>query len=347
MSERTFVRRLRDFGFSQKEAAVYRSLLELGEAKPSQIATAANVSTRYVYEVGERLQSRGFVTVDDHVTPTVMSAIPPGHVIEGLRDELEDLEPILREQYEAPGRAEMHVEVIKTSMALKKRARTAIEEATDVIGVSLPQASLATFAESLKEARRRDVLVLLVLEEPPTGVDIREIADVVRIDSANSMGIVAADERWSIVMSAVMLERSNSGERSIVCADESIGQLIFGGFIGTVWSGAEEVHVPEPATLPETYTTPRRAVLDGALHLRDGISMEAEIEGFREASDERIQTIGTVVDIHQSFVEPTKIGCPFDMQMVIDTADERIRVGPSRSPATEIDVESIRLIPTS
>jgi len=62
------------FGFSAKEIDTYLTLLEHGEAKASTIAEAAGVSKRYVYSVSETLEARGFVDVDDHVVPTVLTS---------------------------------------------------------------------------------------------------------------------------------------------------------------------------------------------------------------------------------------------------------------------------------
>lgn len=52
---------LKEFGFKEKEAAVYLGLLELGEAKAHEISLKARVSRPTTYEVLEKLKEDGFV----------------------------------------------------------------------------------------------------------------------------------------------------------------------------------------------------------------------------------------------------------------------------------------------
>lgn len=52
---------LKEFGFKEKEAAVYLGLLELGEAKVHDIARKAKISRPTTYEILEKLAEGGFV----------------------------------------------------------------------------------------------------------------------------------------------------------------------------------------------------------------------------------------------------------------------------------------------
>lgn len=52
---------LKEFGFKEKEAAVYLGLLELGEAKAHDIALKARISRSTTYEILEKLMGDGFV----------------------------------------------------------------------------------------------------------------------------------------------------------------------------------------------------------------------------------------------------------------------------------------------
>lgn len=344
MSEGGLDRRLQDFGFSDKEAAVYRSLLQLGEAKPSEIASAANVSTRYVYAVGERLESRGFVTVNDHVTPTVMRALPPDEVIEGLQNELSDLESALRSEYDETERAEMRVEVIKTTMTLRRRLRTQIDRASEWISLCIPTVALADIGAELREARNRGVLVMLALGRSTGTPDVEGMADLVRITPEHSVAMASVDNRCGIVATADMLERSNTLDRAILCADHRLGQLIHAGFMGTVWMVADEHYVRDPSALPETYSRLQPAIIDATLHQRQGTSIGARVEGVSRNTGDRVELTGPVVDIRQSLVAPPNGRIPTEATLVVDSNDGRVPVGTSGFSENGINAESVQLV---
>lgn len=342
MTDGGFDERLQDFGFSEKEAAVYRSLLQLGEAKPSEIASAANVSTRYVYAVGERLESRGFVTVNDHVTPTVMRALPPEEVIEGLRTELAHLESTLRQQYDAPEKHELRVEVMKTTMTLRKRIRTHIDRAMSSVVLSIPGVALTDIAAELRDARERGVLVLLVLGRSTAMPDVAGVADLVRLRPRSPTAMAAVDDSCGIVMSTDMLARSNSGDRAVLCSDPRVGHLLFGGFMGTIWLVAEEHYATEPAALPETYTSVRRAVIDAALHERSGTELHAHVTRNGPGSVSSGGLTGRIVDLRQPFIAPTSARFPTECTIVLDTGDDRVEIG-GPGPIEERAEPTIRL----
>lgn len=335
--------RLQNFGFSEKEAAVYRSLLQFGEAKPSQIASAADVSTRYVYEVGERLASRGFVTVNDHVTPTVMRAVPPEEVIDGLSTELEDLEELLQREYEAPDREEMRVEVIKTTMTLRKRLRNHIDDATETIALCIPSVALTDVAAELREARDRGVFVQLLLGGESALPDVEGVADVVRTKPRCSLGVATFDDVCGIVMTSEMLERLNSGDRAILCDDARLGRLLYGGYMGSIWVLSEEAYVAEPAALPEIYRNIRPAVLAAACHNRDGMAVRACVEGVDRATGDTTEVSGPIAGLHQAFIAPERGLTPTAAAMVLETDEGDVHVGGHYHYENSIDPELIRL----
>ena len=345
MADRGLERRLQDFGFSEKEAAVYRSLLHLGEAKPSKIASAANVSTRYVYAVGERLASRGFVTVNDHVTPTVMRALPPEEVVEKLRTELADLETNLRQQYDELEQVEMGVEVIKTSMTLRKRLRTHIDRATESVALSIPGVALSDIEAELREARDRGVIVQLVLDRSGDTPEVAGVADLARTSPPRSLAMACVDGMSGMVMSSDMLERSNSGDQALLCRDQRIGQLFFGGFMGTIWLISNEHFVREPAALPERYSSLRRAIIDAALHRRNEIDLCAEIIPTTDGTSEQTAVSGTVVEVRQPFIDPTTAALPTDAALLLDTGEERIEIADGIGHVEHDTPAEIRLHP--
>lgn len=335
--------RLRDFGFSEKEVAVYRAVLELGEAKPSEIASAADVSTRYAYEVGEKLEERGFVTVHDQVTPTTMRAVPPGESIRRLTEELAALEPALRERYEAPSENTLEVELIKTTSALRKRMRELTAAAKERIVLAIPPAGLEHLEADLRAARERGVFVLLILVHTEKTVDVSELADVARIDADITTGLLGIDQAKTVVMTADMVARTNTDDRAISCSDERIARLMFSGFMGDMWLMADEYYRAEPVELPATFECFWSAVLHTTLHLQGGGSINADVTGTATDGDAPIEISGAVLEVKQTLLDPVTSDFPGEQAIVVDAASDTYSVGGTQAFREDIRASELTL----
>ena len=96
---------LHNFGFSEKETAVYLSLLELGSATATQIANHSQVNRSTVYVVIRSLQKEGFVSVQkEDGMATRYIASPIEQLLESARNKrnkyanmIKEIEKILPE----------------------------------------------------------------------------------------------------------------------------------------------------------------------------------------------------------------------------------------------------------
>src|SRR3989338_8400808 len=96
---------LKEIGLSEGEIKVYLALLKLGEAKKTEIAKHAGVSSSKVYEICSRLQSKGVVGTIIKDKKTNFRAMEPKRLldffnektarIENQRKELEKAIPML------------------------------------------------------------------------------------------------------------------------------------------------------------------------------------------------------------------------------------------------------------
>lgn len=343
MKERRLHHLLRRFGCSEKEAAVYAAVLELGEAKPSELASAADVSTRYAYEVGERLESRGFVRVDDHRTPTTVVALPPEAVVSELNADLVSLEPLLHERYEEPATQHREVQVIKTSITLKTRIRDLIDGADAEVAFALPATVVGEFEEELVAARDRGVLVLLLVTGPYDPPPVSDLADVVRVDLYGSPCMLSVDEHASVVMSPDMLERSNSEDIAVATFDDRVCRLLSGGFLGHAWQRAEEHHVTARADLPASYRHFRHAVLQAAIHDRQGTPMTVEVEGQWVGEGTPAVIAGRLAGIVQSVIEPPVGETPTALALEVDDGDRTLTVGAPKSAREDVACSGVTL----
>lgn len=94
---------LQNFGFSDKETAVYLSLLELENATASELANLSNINRSTVYVIIESLTKSGFInTTKESGSISKYTAAPPEHLLELAKNQrskytkmVKDVEEIL------------------------------------------------------------------------------------------------------------------------------------------------------------------------------------------------------------------------------------------------------------
>ena len=297
------VEHLREFGLSQKEAAIFEAVLDMGEAKPSEIASAANVSTRYAYEVGERLERRGLVSVYDHLTPTVIRPREPDEIIAKFQDELSELQPALEKRFTHVDRNIADIEIIKTCSTLRKRMKEAISAATREIALCVPHTVLQDLENVLREAKQRGVFILLVTDTADISAEHGAIADILRVNSTQSTALLVIDRTSVIVMEQSMLTTATGDEWALACYGSELSELLYSGFIHRIWDQATLEYVVEPVSLPSTFSNFSAAVVHATLHLNNGEQLFIEVNGRDPKSEESTRTItGEITAVDQPFL---------------------------------------------
>jgi len=339
---------LQRFGLSDKEIDTYLTLLDHGEAKASTVAEAAGVSKRYVYSASEELEARGFVTVNDHVTPTTIRANPPGEVVDRLANDAQSMRPALEARFSRAETATEPFEVVKSRVTVVKRIRRAVGEATEEVTLSFPLDRLDDVAADLRAAVDRGVLVLLLL----TGVDESAadfeeqypgVATAARTWGQPMPSMLTVDGRTGAVAPAEMVARTNSGAQAIVFSQQQLGPVIVGSFLGNYWPAAAEATLSDPAPLPATYTNFRHAVLQAELHRRSADTVVAHVTGRRTGTGESVDLTGEVVEIRQGLVEPANNEFPVQHTLTLDIDGERVAVGGKGAFVEDIEADEVEL----
>ncbi|SFK98748.1 Sugar-specific transcriptional regulator TrmB [Halogranum rubrum] len=346
MDDPTLSDLLRQFGLSDKEVDTYLTLLEHGEAKASTIAEAAGVSKRYVYSISEKLEERGFVSVNDHVVPTTIRANPPEAVIETLSGNLDQMRPELEARYSQAAPQSDEFEVVKSRVTVIKRIKSLIGGAENELSLSIPYEHLPEVADELREAVDRDVFVLLVVTgvDPLVDLELDGVASVARAWRELMPTMVTADRISSLIAPTEMISRSNSGKQAIAFTQEQLSPVMVGSFFGNYWPSATEVYVTEPGDLPGTYTDFRSAVLQATLHLRAGFPVSARIRGRPVHSDSETTEIdGRIVEVRQGLLSPINNDFPVQNALVVETDDGTYMVGGSGAFVEDFEAEAVEL----
>lgn len=348
MSGSSLEKLLRRFGFSGKEIDTYLAILEQGEAKASIIADDANVSQRHVYSVAETLADRGFVEVNDHIVPTIIKANPPESVVETLADDLNEIEPALESRFSQAAPRSESFEVVKSRVTVIKRIAELLDRADVEATLAIPHRLLDEVTTELRDAVDRGALVILLVTEagPEDDFTIDGLASVARTWEQPTPTILAVDREMGLVAPPEMLSQANSSNQAIVFAQEQLGAVIVGSFLGNYFPMATEIYAPDPEPLPVTYEDFRHAVLQATLHSRAGTTVHAHVTGRPLYGDDGPTELdGVVVDVRQPLLDPTSSSFPVENTLVIETDEGTYNTGGLGAfvedfEATEVELRS-------
>ncbi|AEA46466.1 TrmB family transcriptional regulator [Archaeoglobus veneficus] len=223
------IENLRKLGLSEYEAKVYVTLVGLGKASAREIHEASGVPRTRIYDVLEKLASKGFVDIEEG-EPKRFRAVDPRKVIEKLKMdvvkaaddcilELEKLKLTKRREFSP-------VWVMRGDWNILEKIRDAIMEAREeIVIVSAKPELLLSVAKELKRARKRTVCVLVrrdekLIKELSRFVEFREFVEIDRFIESYVKGLVEDGVRVRIEGIFVF-----DGRKSIVVIEEDCRRL--------------------------------------------------------------------------------------------------------------------------
>ncbi len=336
-------RELSVFGLSEKEIETYLAVLERGEAKASTISEDAGVSTRYVYSIAERLESRGLVQVNEHAAPTTVRARPPSEAINALSERLNAITPALEDRYAETEPQTAQFETVKSRQTALKRLNAILSGAEAEAFLSVPERVFPGVQAELADAVDRGVFVLLLLSGADAAVDDRRFdgtASVVRRWREDAPFMLIADNRAAIVGDAGLLSGTHADETAVALSQEHVAGSILGTFVSSFWPVAKETYVTEPCPLPATFGAFRHAVLQATLHERAGTDFGATVR-----TESGLELAGPVTRVRQAITEPTTSDFPVENGLIVETDAGEISVGGRGAFIEDYRAESVTLHP--
>ncbi len=347
--DRGLVERLQRFGLSETEASVYLAVVDRGRAEPSTIASDADVSTSYVYQICDRLDRQGLVSVDDHRSPTVVRAHPPSDALRRRVRQLDDTVSEVDDRYQRPADDMDSLEVVRSRSTIYKRLRERIESADAEVFLTLPAEAVPEVADALRAAVDRGALVLLAVggslgEALPDGPE--GVATVVRSWVRGMTAYLCVDQERGVVAPKSVLDWEHGDGEAIGFRNRSVALAVEGSFLGTVWPASTEVMTRLPSPLPREYGRVRSAVYDATLHLRAGRTVRVRADARPVGTDGERRTVsGTLVDTRQSLVAPTTGGFAMENGLYVDTGDGRVSVGERGAFLEDYEADHVSLLP--
>lgn len=337
------------WGFSDTEIDVYLAMLEIGEGVASDVADRAGVSSRHVYRVAGRLEERGFVDVDDYVSPTRLRARPPDAVdtvVEESRATMvEGIEALFAGRPDRPS----NVDLLKRQPTVMSRARDLLTSAEDWAFVVAASDAVDHVADDLTDAVDRDVLVQFLTDEPPSTLrwELSELGTVVRTCPALPEFLefaIVVDCFEGLVSSPTASDGDDQRySPALYLTDETLTPRILSSLQGNEWRLGDERVAPSPVELPFSTTVYQRAVIQAALHRRNGRDLVATVDGHRVDGGESATVSGPVVAVRQGFVEPYSKSFLFEESMVLETESGTASFGDPAASVEDYAAHHVRL----
>ncbi|WP_436908892.1 TrmB family transcriptional regulator [Halosimplex marinum] len=317
---------LRVFGLSDNEINTYFALLELGEATTSAVADEAGVTQRTVYNIVERLEERGLVRVNDHVSPTTIRALPPREAMADISERIDAMTPALEERFTETRPRTSEIEMAKSRRKALKNLREDVESAESEVLVSVPADVVPEIESELRAARERGALVLLLIGEVD---DIAGAADryaglatAVRCWGGEMAFAYAADDERAMIGSPEVFDGAYFEEGVVWVSEWGLTGAVIATFLGAYWPFPREVAVADPPELPATFEWFRAATFAAARHREAGVELRAEVE--TESGD---RVAGRVREVRQALVDPVTNEFTLENSLVVDSDDGPVSVG--------------------
>ncbi|MBV0903195.1 TrmB family transcriptional regulator sugar-binding domain-containing protein [Haloarcula salina] len=220
----------------------------------------------------------------------------------------------------------------RTRSAVVEAARSIIDDAEENLTVALPASELSDFESSLRDAVERGALVLLLIHGAPTDADrsYGDRATAVRvIERGMAPLLVTADVRHGLTGQFQVLTSPSTASRSQVTefANRNLAYNHFTMFLGNYWQLATERYVAERSAFPQTFTEFRFAVLEAALAMRDGVTLEARARVVPTAGGPETTVEGTVTNVRQNIVYPASSPSPAERSLTVAVDGESVTIG--------------------
>lgn len=360
MSEPRIREHLAAFGFSPKEVDTYLAVLRRGQATTGDVASAADVSQGYVYEVAETLVDRGLVTVDESASPTVLRARPAPEAIAELSSRLSDLQSSIEDAYSEPAAVDVGFEVVRSRQTVERRAERFLADATHEAFLVVPATSFDGLRDALADAVDRGVYVYLLLVAPDVGVVTDAVADfgryatVVRTWDAKPPVFVLRDNRAGLVGAHGVLTGRHGDDYAVVFGQPEVANGFYGNTVSNVWSMADPEYLADPPALPAQFEYFRNGVTTAARYVDAGLNLVADVRvtethapaaadaATGTAAATRTETAtgpdtvtgsdcalsgAPVREVRQNLVAPSSASFPIENALVVDTDEGPVSIG--------------------
>lgn len=343
---------LKDAGLSPYQASAYVTLLELGAASASEIASASTVPGPRIYDVLRDLEDDGYVVTYEqdqlYARPT-----DPAEALAAIRTRVGRFETAIEEiesRWHQPETHDHEITVVRRFSTVFEQTRRDVRDAEHHVLLSLTPGQFQELRPTLREAHERGVYTCVVIHpQPDEEFPLRtEDFDGVCTEARRTVPC------WGKPFAALIDHRKvgfalyiGSSDEYGILVDDPLHEFVFWFYLAGLAEIAEPLHSDSTTNLPIVFGEIRDCVRMVEPLLREDAAVIARIHGRWTHTKRACELSGWLVDI-QYAGEPGTDG-PASLfhlieqaTLVVETDDERYTIG--GRGATLEDVEADRVV---
>lgn len=274
---------LEEAGLSPYQADAYASLLELGSASASEIATVSGVPQPRIYDVLRGLEDDGYVTTYDQ-DRLYARANDPSEALSGLRGAIERYETAIGEiesRYQAPEADEGDVSLVRRFRTVFAHAREVIETADDHIQFAATPEQFRKLTTELRAAHERGVHVQLSLHVPPdedlpvNRADFEGVCTEVRRRDLHGPFVLLVDRQRACYATHEDLV----DEYGVLVDDYTTAYVFHWYYLTRLWEVYEEIYNERSEQPPYSFVEITDCIRTVEPLLANGVTVAGRIEG--------------------------------------------------------------------
>ncbi|MFB9807102.1 TrmB family transcriptional regulator [Haladaptatus pallidirubidus] len=341
---------LKDAGLSPYQARAYVTLLELGAASASEIATASGVPGPRIYDVLRDLEDDGYVVTYEQ-DQLYARAPDPADALGSLRNRVGRFESGIEEiesRWQQPETHDHEITIVRRFTTIFEQARRDIRDAEHHVLMSLTPVQFQKLRPTLREAYERGVYTSVVIHPRPD--------EEFSLDTEDFEGICTEARRtvscWGKPFAALIDHQKvgfalyiGSADEYGILVDDPLHEFVFWFYLAGLAEIAEPLH-QDSTQLPIVFGEIRDCIRMVEPLLRDDATVIAQIHGRWTHTKRACEFSGQLIDI-QYAGEPATDGpaSVFHLigqaTLVIETDDEHYTIGGHGATLEDIEVDRV------
>lgn len=292
---------LEEAGLSPYQADAYATLLELGSASASEIATTSGVPQPRIYDILRGLEDDGYVTTYDR-DQLYARANDPSEALAGLRGAIERYETAIGEiesRYQASEMDEGDVSLVRRFRTVFEHAHEVIETANDHIQLAATPDQFRKLSTELQAAHKRGVHVQLSLHVPSD--------DDLPLDPAEFEGVCTEVRRRDLRGPFLLLtdrqracyatHKGLSDEYGVLIDDYATAYVFHWYYLTRLWEVYEEIYTDRSKQPPYSFVEITDCIRAVEPLLDDDAIVTGRIEGEFVHTGRECNLSGRFVDV--------------------------------------------------
>lgn len=350
MDTEDLVDTLEEAELSPYEAKAYVALLERGQARATTIADASGVPLPRIYDVLERLESRGYAETFEQEALRARANTAMA-VKETLRDRAQQFEQAageVEDRWQQPELTSNETSIVERYQTVRQRARKYIENAEFQVQLCLSVSEYERLRPVLAEVYERGVSIRIVVhgkpdEERPDPESFEGVCVEARYRQIPSPFVVVVDRE----ISCFAHNPATYDPYGVLVNDRTHTYIIHWYFLTCLWENWEPIYTGQSEGLPLDYLEIRQLVRDLEPLLACEATVQIRIEGNDLETGEQRTLTGTVEETKWVGEAERDESTPHQsgqVSLLLDTDDGRVTVGGWAATLEEIEATRITVL---